>query len=439
MKEKVSRLYSPRFIEMFFILFPIIEVLTSILKRNFNVRFSPGIVYKAIFLIYAVIYLVVINKKNRKILSVLMLAIVAFGATNLCVIGLSFDSLSNLSNLITFVLSVMFFYAYIGNGNKIRIESVVYCVLVYCTLIKLAELTGTQLATYRGDLSLGTKGWYYSGNELSAVLSIFLPVVIYYAANTLSFTGIITLFLQIQTLLSIGTKTSLIVPLLVTILYSVLTVINWITNKSLINKKLLCMLLIVIAFMACILPNMASYKFSVLRMKENIKDTSLNSDVDSESVNLKNNSKDGLDNFILNGRSNFLKLQKELYSNTTLLEKLFGVKYQNRLGYDNDKQIKTMEIDIYDIAINFGIVGVVLFYFSIVFCVVSYIYKRFSIKKIETNNEGITMFMSLCIAIAISCIAGHVMTSSTIVIFVAYLLGELSGISELNKGKLNEK
>ena len=67
MKEKVSRLYSPRFIEMFFILFPIIEVLTSILKRNFNVRFSPGIVYKAIFLIYAVIYLVVINKKNRKI------------------------------------------------------------------------------------------------------------------------------------------------------------------------------------------------------------------------------------------------------------------------------------------------------------------------------------------------------------------------------------
>ena len=76
-------------------------------------------------------------------------------------------------------------------------------------------------------------------------------------------------------------------------------------------------------------------------MKENIKDTSLNSDVDSESVNLKNNSKDGLDNFILNGRSNFLKLQKELYSNTTLLEKLFGVKYQNRLGYDNDKQIKT--------------------------------------------------------------------------------------------------
>ena len=156
-------------------------------------------------------------------------------------------------------------------------------------------------------------------------------------------------------------------------------------------------------------------------------------------MNLKNNSKDGLDNFILNGRSNFLKLQKELYSNTTLLEKLFGVKYQNRLGYDNDKQIKTMEIDIYDIAINFGIVGVVLFYFSIVFCVVSYIYKRFSIKKIETNNEGITMFMSLCIAIAISCIAGHVMTSSTIVIFVAYLLGELSGISELNKGKLNEK
>ena len=140
MKEKVSRLYSPRFIEMFFILFPIIEVLTSILKRNFNVRFSPGIVYKAIFLIYAVIYLVVINKKNRKILSVLMLAIVAFGATNLCVIGLSFDSLSNLSNLITFVLSVMFFYAYIGNGNKIRIESVVYCVLVYCTLIKFDKI-----------------------------------------------------------------------------------------------------------------------------------------------------------------------------------------------------------------------------------------------------------------------------------------------------------
>lgn len=437
MKEKFSRLYSPRVIEIFFILFPVVEVFTSILKRNFDVRFSPGIIYKAIFVIYSLLYLTIVNKKNKKLLSIVVLTIFVFCVINVCVVGISFASIGDVSNLLTFILSTMFFYSYMSNGNKIKIESLIYCVLIYCALVKVAEMTGTQVATYRGDLSLGTKGWYYSGNELSAILSIFLPITIYYTAYTLSLKGFITLLLQVHTMLSIGTKTSLIVPILVILSYGVLSIINWLVNKSQLSKKIICILVVLSAFIICILPNTASYKFFVVRIKENtqstIKDNNNDDDSDWDDSIINN-----LDNFILNGRSDFLRAQKDLYSNTTILEKLFGTKYENRLGYDNNNQIKTIEIDLYDIIIKFGMFGMILLYFPIVLFIVCYLSQKIRAKEYTRNDKNTVIFVSSIVAVAISCIAGHVMTSSTIVIFVAYLVGELSNISELNKGKLNE-
>ena len=429
MKEKISRLYSPCVIEIFIILFPIIEAITSIIKRNMTVSLSLGIIYKAVFVIYALLYLAFINKKSKKTLLIVLAIVVLFCIVNICVVKFSFKSISNISNLITLALSVLFFYAYINNGNELKINALVYCVLIYCVLIKVAEATGTQQATYRGDLTLGTKGWYYSGNELSAILSIFLPITIYYAASTLSFAGIATLILQIQTMLSIGTKTSLIVPIFVVIVYGTLSLINWLKNKSQLSKKILCILLVLIAYIVYILPNTASYKFFVVRIKENIQTTEPGINDNNDNQDLDDIIESNIDNFILNGRSDFLKAQKELYTNTTVLEKLFGTKYENRLGFDNNKQIKTIEIDMYDIAICFGMIGTVLFYFSVIYSILMYIYSFF---KAISDEEGSVLFICLCVALAISCIAGHVLTSSTIVIFIAFLIGKLSELVREN-------
>lgn len=425
MKEKISKIYNTRIIEVFLILFPIIEAITSILKRIVQLFISPGIVYKTLFIIYALIYLLFVTKKDKKHIAIFLGTILLFCIIHVAVIGINGTTVSNLSKMLTMLISSAFLYYYIKDGNKIDMKAFVYCTLVYCVLIKIAELTGTQVATYRGDLTLGTKGWFYSGNELSAILAITLPITIMYTAKKVDYIGIVTLLLQIHTLLSIGTKTSLISTIIVIAALFVLSVIWGIKYREKANYILICVLLVSAIFTLCILPNTASYKFFALRFEENtVTKPSDDGDIDSsENVDGEGDTITDFSSFILNGRQDFLKAQKELYANTSVLEKLFGTKYENRLGFGYNGQIKTIEIDIYDIIITYGLFGTILMYFPILLCIFSYIcHDR---KKEKTYNASIFWLAALFVALGISCIAGHVLTSSTIEIFVAYIIGEL--------------
>ena len=56
----------------------------------------------------------------------------------------------------------------------------------------------------------GISGWIYSGNELSAMMSLFYPIVIYYAAKYKSLSFMFILAVMTYGLLVIGTKTALI-------------------------------------------------------------------------------------------------------------------------------------------------------------------------------------------------------------------------------------
>lgn len=421
MREKVSKIYSPRVIEIFLILFPVVEAITSILKRNVELFISPGIVYKTLFIIYALVYVLFIKKKDKWQIYILLGGILIFCIVHTAVIGINSITVSNISKMLTMLISSIFIYYYTKDGNKIDAKAVVYCTLVYCVLVKLAELTGTQVATYRGDLSLGTKGWFYSGNELSSILSITLPITIMYAAKKIDYIGIVTLLLQIHTLLSIGTKTSLVSTSIVIVMLFIMSIIWSVRYKDKCSYILLGILLVTAIFTLCILPNTASYKFFAMRVEENT--VIVIPDDNDEYIDGEGDSITDFSSFILNGRQDFLKAQKELYYNTNIAEKLFGTKYENRLGFENNKQIKTIEIDIYDIIITYGLFGTILMYFPIFLCIFSYICR--DRKKEKIYNASIFWLAALFVALGISCIAGHVLMSSTIEIFVACIMSGL--------------
>lgn len=421
MREKISKIYSPCVIEMFLILFPLVEAITSILKRNVDFFISPGIVYKTLFIIYVLIYVLFIKKKDKKQIYILLGGILIFCVVHMAVIGMNSITVSNISKMLTMLISSIFIYYYTKDGNKIEAKAVVYCALVYCVLVKLAELTGTQVATYRGDLSLGTKGWFYSGNELSAILAITLPITIIYAAKKIDYIGIVTLLLQIHTSLSIGTKTSLVSTSIVIVVLFIMSIIWSVRYKDKCSYILFCVLLVTVIFTLSILPNTASYKFFAMRVEENT--VTVIPDDNDEYIDGEGDSITDFSSFILNGRQDFLKAQKELYYNTNIAEKLFGTRYENRLGFEYNGQIKAIEIDIFDIIITYGLVGTVLMYLPILLCIFSYICR--DIKKENTYNASIFWLVALLVALGISCIAGHVLMSSTIEIFVAYITCKL--------------
>lgn len=424
MKEKISKIYTPRVIEMFLILFPIIEAITSIIKRNIDLFISPGIIYKAAFTLYVLGYLLLIKKDDKKHILILLGVVLLFCVANIAVVGINGTTISNISKLLTFLISALFFYYYIKDGNKIDIKALIYSTLIYCILVKLAELTGTAQATYRGDLTLGTKGWFYSGNELSAILSITLPITIMYAAKKIDYIAILTMLLQVHTLFSIGTKTSLVSTVLVIAVLFVLSIVWILKYKSKTSICLISLLVVMTLYTLYILPNTASYKFFLVRIEEN--STTISSDDDEMDYDITD-----VGSFILNGRQDFLKEQARLYPNTNITEKLFGIKNENKLGFAKN-EIKTIEIDIYDILINYGIIGFMLFYIPIALCMIScaYIFVKCQNKRKCESYEKAMFIISLCVAIAISCIAGHVLTSSTIEIFIAYIIGALFSLEK---------
>lgn len=417
MKEKLEKLYNSKAIEFALIVIPFFEVITSLMKKNLNVNFSIGIIYKAILIVMSLIYILFINKKDKKYILMFFATLLVYSVLNVSISGFNFENIANLCKIFSFIIPCMFFYWYRKNGNKISIEPLVYCAFIYCTLVKLAEITGTQMATYRGDLALGTKGWFYSGNELTAILSIMLPLVIYYSTENIKFIGIITSFLTTHVLLSTGTKTSIIsvcAVLLTLLIYSLIKLI--ITKSSRYGKELILCLALAL-FVVCVLPGTASYKFFKKRVEiatEKIDSVDSNSDIKTG----KDLANVAINNFLFNGREEFLSEQKKLYANSNIWERLFGLKLENRFGFMSDARYKTIELDIFDITIMFGLIGFVIVYLPIILCIVTCLYNLF--KKQE--KETLICLATTCVAISISCIAGHVLTSSTIVIILSCIL-----------------
>ena len=107
-------------------------------------------------------------------------------------------------------VTLFFLYRYLKNGNEFSLKTLVYSAGIYATAILISAITGTALPTYDTAPERGISGWIYSGNELSAMMSLFYPIVIYYAAKYKSLSFMFILAVMTYGLLVIGTKTALI-------------------------------------------------------------------------------------------------------------------------------------------------------------------------------------------------------------------------------------
>lgn len=419
MINKIKNIYEPKWVEMFYILLPLVEVITTFSIIKYDASITLGMIYKTLFIMYSIGYLLLIDKKNKFINYIFMGILLIVSIINIITTIDNYTlktlivKLTDISKYICFPTVLMFLYKYTLNGKKVRLITLVYSATIYATVIVLAKITGTALPTYGSFPDIGQSGWFYSGNEISVLMAMFYPIVIYFVSKYKRPILIFSTVVMTYGLLEIGTKTSFLAITLtvgITLLYSAY---RYLTTKFEISKNMLIISMFLIITIILTSNTSPSLKFISDRIEiANIKAK------EDKSIS-------AIDNLLFNGREKYVEKQMEVYNNAGIVEKMFGIKDINKVKDEKGVYI-IVERDTYDILIKYGIFGLIIYFAPIIIIFILFAKKVFSNFKEECNEKNYVISLSIALALGISYIAGHVLLAPTVAIFLAVIFSKLN-------------
>ena len=353
----------------------------------------------------------------------------------------------------------LYMYMVIFDKSKIDMlkNSAIYSALLYIVLMYISILTGTSSSTYIEGI--GYKGWFESGNSISAILTLLLFIIFPMIKNKkykyLVLSEIILIGIYLTML--IGTRVGLLGFFLVLFIYIITELLISIKNNKKINKKYLVIglgvILIGIVGVSILGSNTLKRRKLVAEMENNKinSQTHLTGDLTKLYEQIENNAlEDGymseaqkksiidLYNYAkkYNIDSTDLRMQQLIY-NLVLIKNqknvmtiLFGT------GFMNNFRELIMEMEIPAFLLNFGIFGFVIYFvpFSSISIYAIYWY----IKKIKNVTVECTMYLlGSLFTFALSLLSGYTFfNSSTMMIIIlidVLLLNEISKLKQKNK------
>ena len=392
-------------ISLFVILGPVIDLLTGLSTNKTNLSLSLGIIFRAIFLLFIVIVSIFIFKKKKLIIPYLIIGLyfVFFLIGNI----LYKDNvlINEIHGFIrTFYFPILLITMYSINDN-VRISKMLLftTLFIYLLLIFIPMIFGIGFQTY--DITkAGTLGFYDSANEISGIISLLTPIIFIIFFNTKNnIVKFLFFILYLIVILMVGTKTSfitLVITIIMSFIYLVIYSIKKKTYKNLIKISLIT--IIVIVGISLIIPKTNFYKniethldyLKVDKVTDIFKDEEL------------------IDHFIFSQRLTFLNDKAKIYSNANNYQRLFG------LGYTKDnKTMKLIEMDLFDVYYNHGIIGFIIFITITLYVLINVIKKRS-----KSNYEKYMLSLSALLIIVLSYITGHIITAPAVDIIAVIIL-----------------
>lgn len=421
----LQKLYNKKIVICFYILLPIIEIITSYVVENLNISITPGMIYKTLFILYGVVFLIFLDKEYRK-KNLIMLGILGIGiilhtivTVEAFTIAALFTKATQLLKYICFPIALWFLYRYVKTGNKLDIKILVYVSAIYGTMMILAFITGTYMPTYPSKPDAGHSGWIYSGNELSTLFAMFYPIVIYYLAENKNKLCIFTAVVSTYGLLAIGTKTALLALIITLIAFALWGVLKIKENIGRNFLFIVIILVITVLVTATYFPTLTEVGVKISKAEkitENIED--------------ENEQKEQLINsFIFNGRSEYLKEQDELWKNSGFTQQLFGLAGENK-PVDANNKYTIIERDFHDLVITYGIIPTIIYFIPMI-TVLSEFAIRFirNIKK-EFNTYNFTLGVVIVMMLGVAYIVGHTLLVPTVTVFLALVMANLNPMEE---------
>ena len=449
---------------IFIILLPILDILSFIFRIFFNTTWSPSTFIRP--LIPSLVFLIVFFKNKIKIKSFFAALLYGLYALIHLIIyqklntGISYGSLSSeLRYLINYTFNILtlfiFLFVFYKQDTRDLKKAIIISCSIYIFSIYLSIITNTYTTTYIEET--GIKGWFESGNSLSAtlLLGLFILYSIFNEYKNKPLLFVLIGITGVYLLLLMGTRTALFGFLIVTFLYIAFEIFNKVKNKININKKnIIYIILIIIAilFIVFILGSKTLERRNYLDslntvVNEHTGETlHITSDLANIKYNLENNllSTDYMSDVekqALYSLSDFADKYEISCTNRRLQELVYNiylVKYQKNIfsiifgnGLLNNYSELVLEIEIPAFILNFGVSGFILYFIPYFIFFIYAIYNGYKYKLFDT--EYLMLLSGLLFSFASACFTGVTFFNTSSATFVTLIIVLL--INKINNRK----
>ena len=438
---------------VFIILCPILDMTSFIFRNTFNTKLSPSTIIRPLIPTLVILYLFI--KKDKKFKKNLLITGIVYAVYALIHIylfskvktGMSFGTetheLQYIINYTFMIINLIIFTVVFKEENIDKMKkSVLIATGIYIISIYISILTKTSSHTYIEGM--GYKGWFESGNSISAILLLTMFIYLPYVKNKKYRKFVIPILVLAGIFLSmlIGTRAGLFGFIIIIALYMGIEVLFNILKNEKIDKKFFIIgftgiAIIVLIIIGCGSTTLQRRKHlkdiesdiidetsrenahitgSTLKIKEQIENNEIvegyMSDAQKQSIidlyNIANK---------LQVKNNDQRMQQLIY-NIVLVKNqknIFLILFGN--GYVANFSELVLEMELVSMLLNFGVIGFLLYMgpFFAIFLMSLY----YGIKYIkQIDSECVFLWFGSAMAFALSLLSGYTFFSSSSVIMI---------------------
>lgn len=368
-----------------------------------------------------IIFLLIILTKThnvkicRKTFYKYMFFIVTISVALVHSVYLFYNGLSYEINMFIKLIYPILLFNYLYSLNDISSVRLIYRAIdfylwFYPLSLLIPSILGYGYNTY-GNFGIGSKGFYYAGNEISGIMVVLMIVSLTRYDNARNKINLFNLLLNIVAAFFVGTKAVFIGIVAVVILYL------FKRAKSIYFIGYLLGIILLIIIMCYILRRIRPDFMNEIINMWNLRYT----------YNVKGQYSNEKVAFMLSGRNAILKNNYlELWNKFGIMGFIFG----GGTFFWNVMSNNIIEMDIFDLLIDYGILAT--FAYIMVICDI--------FKKVNYKSEVYRIGLMLIIVL-LSFLAGHVVfaPSVTIVTVIALIYFEKNDIYSNDKEKINIK
>ncbi|MED0938781.1 hypothetical protein COE20_05290 [Bacillus cereus] len=449
-KFKQTDNYFPHFLLLFIVFQPILDLLTSFSIYVLHMSATVGIVVRFAFMLLALGYLLLHHKQQgakKYILYLCLFGIVlAIGLVNNLMVKSPVSFGEEVKFILKSVYPIVLLFGYIIalkelKNNEYAFHKIItyflYATLILSISIIAAMATGTDFPSYPNS-KIGSRGWFFAGNDLSSIFAIMFPIVVLYSVHkTTSFSKAyywIPTVLAMYASIMIGTKVgygAIVITLGIALFF--LFIEYMIHRKKegkgftyLVNTIVAAVVLgglLVLTPQTPIAKNMTihlqiyEYKKSVQEEKDR-KEGKVITEEEHKEGELTDSEMKSL---IYSDRDKFLKVYKQYYKDAPLSQKLFGMGYAGNYT----TKMKLVEMDFHDLFFAFGIVGFLMYLLPLLYFGIKIFIRLITNFKKLFSVKHMLLASTLVLSLGIGFMSGHVLTAPAVSIFFVVILAYL--------------
>ncbi|WP_334329813.1 O-antigen ligase family protein [Companilactobacillus sp. HBUAS59699] len=430
------------FLMLYIVFQPILDSITGLMMRmHIDVTFGVLIrmAVMAVTVFYLLIYLI-LNRDNKKgfmiigyfvllaLMSVINL-VVNMRTKTLFVPSLELTTLAK--SLYYPVMLLAYFYAFEELAedriiNRFFPKAIFYAINIVSVIMIIAHFTGSSFSSY-SYYKLGESGWFFAANELSAIVSITFPIMIWYALEKIdTWTRVyywVTIIIAIYSALLIGTKGSLLAVIFGICMGILSTVIQFFRRGA--SKKLMAFLAgilvitlggIFLAYPAMAVSRTAELHSEMIKYKKKKAKTKKGLTKDQEKYVKTNKTV----SYLLSGRTIYFENASHNFAKATPAQKIFGMGYAT--NFKKVKNAKLVEMDYIDIFFQFGFLGTLVYMAPLIYCLIYLIGTFFMKFKYMWSYKWSLLVASVALGFGMALLTGHVIEAPSVSIYFVGIL-----------------